>query len=77
MCDMHAPSTVIEDTRPPVVREYLSPAELAFKLGISRGLVYKMLRLGELPYHTAHSRVLIPIAAINAWLQTGSGVKTP
>lgn len=49
-------------------RKALSPAEAFALLGISKGLGYELLRTGKLRSVKAGRRILIPVAAIDEYL---------
>ena len=47
----------------------LSPGEAAEALGLSRQKVYDLLNVGELPFKKVGTRTLIPVAAIETFLE--------
>ena len=53
-------------------RKALSPSEAFALLGISRGLGYELLRAGKLRSVRAGRRILIPVAAIDEYLNESS-----
>jgi len=57
-----------------VSRMALSPQEVAEALGVGLWTVQKLLREGKLPYRRAGKRILIPITALEAFLN-GEEVK--
>ena len=52
-------------------KKALSITETAEALGIARDTVYKLVNSGEIPSFRAGSRHLVPVAALEAYMQRG------
>ena len=59
---------------PGVVRKVLSVEMAAQMLGISRSMGFKLIRRGELRSVKAGSRTLIPIAAVDEFIEENSRI---
>jgi excisionase family DNA binding protein len=57
-----------------VVRKALSVQMAAQMLGISRSMVHKLIRLGELRSVKAGTRTLVPVAAVDEFIEQNSRV---
>jgi excisionase family DNA binding protein len=57
-----------------VVRKALSVQMAAQMLGISRSMVHKLIRLGELRSVKAGTRTLVPVAAVDEFIEKNSRV---
>ena len=57
-----------------VVRKALSVQMAAQMLGISRSMVHKLIRLGELRSVKAGRRTLVPVAAVDEFIEKNSRV---
>ena len=57
-----------------VVRKALSVQMVAEMLGISRSMVHKLIRLGELRSVKAGTRTLVPVAAVDEFIEQNSRV---
>lgn len=55
---------------PPVPRKAVSPSEAADALGISRAKVYEELTAGRIRSVRSGKRRLIPVAALDEWLES-------
>ena len=49
-------------------RAALSPAEFAEVTGLNREFVYRAAAAGRIPHRRIGARILIPVAALDAWL---------
>ena len=59
---------------PGVVRKALSVEMAAEMLGISRSMVHKLIRRGELRSVKAGTRRLVPVAAVDEFIEKNSRV---
>ena len=59
---------------PGVVRKALSVERVAELLGISRSMVFKLIRLGKLRSVKAGTRTLVPVAAVDEFIEQNSRV---
>jgi len=57
-----------------VVRKALSVEMVAEMLGISRSMVFKLIRRGELRSVKAGTRTLVPVAAVDEFIEQNSRV---
>jgi excisionase family DNA binding protein len=57
-----------------VVRKALSVQMAAQMLGISRSMVHKLIRRGELRSVKAGTRTLVPVAAVDEFIEQNSRV---
>jgi excisionase family DNA binding protein len=57
-----------------VVRKALSVQMVAEMLGISRSMVFKLIRRGELRSVKAGTRTLVPVAAVDEFIEQNSRV---
>jgi excisionase family DNA binding protein len=57
-----------------VVRKALSVEMVAEMLGISRSMVFKLIRRGELRSVKAGTRTLVPVAAVDEFIEKNSRV---
>lgn len=57
-----------------ILRKVLGPEEAAKELGVSLGLMYRLLRNGKIPHVRAGDRYLISSAALARWVE---GQSTP
>ncbi len=57
-----------------VVRKALSVEMAAEMLGISRSMVHKLIRRGELRSVKAGTRTLVPVAAVDEFIEQNSRV---
>jgi excisionase family DNA binding protein len=57
-----------------VVRKALSVQMAAQMLGISRSMIHKLIRLGELRSVKAGTRTLVPVAAVDEFIEKNSRV---
>jgi excisionase family DNA binding protein len=57
-----------------VIRKALSVEMAAEMLGISRSMVHKLIRLGELRSVKAGTRTLVPVAAVDEFIEKNSRV---
>lgn len=57
-----------------VVRKALSVQMAAQMLGISRSMIHKLIRLGELRSVKAGTRTLVPVAAVDEFIEQNSRV---
>ena len=57
-----------------VVRKALSVEIVAEMLGISRSMVFKLIRRGELRSVKAGTRTLVPVAAVDEFIEQNSRV---
>ena len=57
-----------------VVRKALSVEMAAEMLGISRSMVFKLIRNGELRSVKAGTRTLVPVAAIDEFIEQNSRI---
>ena len=55
-----------------VIRKALSVEMAAEMLGISRSMVHKLIRLGELRSVKAGTRTLVPVAAVDEFIEKNS-----
>jgi excisionase family DNA binding protein len=77
----HATSTKHEDQSTPAMsiaaafpgRVALSPEEFADAVGIGRTLVYLALKKGTIPHRRIGRRFIIPLIALDRWLNGGAG----
>ena len=59
---------------PAVVRKALSVEMAAQMLGISRSMGFKLIRLGELRSVKAGTRTLVPVAAVDEFIEQNSRI---
>ena len=59
---------------PAVVRKALSVEMVAEQLGISRSMVFKLIRLGKLRSVKAGTRTLVAVAAVDEFIEQNSRV---
>ena len=59
---------------PAVVRKALSVEMVAEQLGISRSMVFKLIRLGKLRSVKAGTRTLVPVAAVDEFIEQNSRI---
>ena len=50
-------------------RATLTVAETAARLGLGRNATYEAIRRGEIPALRVGRRLLVPVAALDRWLQ--------
>jgi excisionase family DNA binding protein len=58
-------------------RLVVSVTEAAELLGISRGLAYELARAGQLPSLRLGRRLVVPRAALSAWLERAARAEGP
>ncbi len=62
------PTPAAKQPTPPPVKLTLSRDECALALGLSARTVDSMVKAGSIPFTRIGSRVMFPLAALNAWL---------
>ena len=59
---------------PGVVRKALSVEMVAEMLGISRSMVFKLIRIGKLRSVKVGTRTLVPVAAVDEFIEQNSRI---
>ncbi len=71
---MTAPEPVRDRPEEPLV---ISVAEAAERVGVSDWLVYRLIQQGNFPHRRLGRRIVIPVHALERWIDTGQNTAAP
>lgn len=55
----------------------VSVAEAAERVGVSDWLLYRLIKRGDFPYRRLGRRIVIPVHALEQWIETDQTITAP